>query len=650
MIWPCMGNAMSELLKYRRALVIALHLVLISLANYLAFWLRFDGVILQEYWDLLVGMLPWLLVIRGVAFIPFRLYEGLWRYTSIWDLGHIIAGVGLSSTMFYVLVHVLFGYSTYPRSVFVIDSTLLILILGGVRLTRRIYREFSHVDHRKKRVLIYGAGDAGEMIVRDMLNNPFYEYEPIGFLDDDPAKVGQRIHGVKVLGTREDLPEMIAGQNPDLLLVAIARIGPPALRKLVKLLERFALPIETIPNFRDFLDGKVAISQLRNLAIEDLLERAPVGLDPEPIKKLMAGRAVLVTGAGGSIGSELCRQILRYDPARLVLVDRYENGLHELVCELTSSVRTRCQIEPLIADVTDRDRIASLLDKHRHLIIFHAAAHKHVPLMEVSPCEAIKNNVIGTRVLVECAARCEVERFLLISTDKAVNPTSVMGASKRVAELIVQSMNGPNNGHGVFSVVRFGNVLGSNGSVVPRFLQQIKAGGPVTVTHPEMRRFFMLIPEAVQLVLHAAALARGGEIYTLEMGEQVKIVEMAKQLIRLSGFIPEEEIPITFVGMRPGEKLYEQLVASDEIGEPSNIRQILQIRPVAKHLSSLFQSHLQDLENLARKGDAEGLKRLLKAMLPTFQPDNGMGQPHGRVCESDQAVGQTPLPAEGYVA
>jgi len=609
---------MQFVLKCRRYIVVVMHLASIVLANYLAFWLRFDGVIPGQDWALFVQMLPWLIAIRGLAFVPFRLYEGLWRYTSIWDLRNITGGVVVSTFLFYLLVHWWLGATGYPRSVFIIDSILLIFFLGGIRLTRRIYRELGHGE-REKRILIYGAGDAGEMIVRDMMNNPFYEYEAVGFIDDDPTKVGQRIHGVKVLGTREVVAKVMADQKPDAILVAMPRAGPATVRKVVKSLEPFKVPIKTLPNLRDILGGKVEVSHIRNLSIEDLLERAPVGLKPEPLKQLIEGQRVMVTGAGGSIGSELCRQIMARAPSSLVLFDRYENGLYAVASELASKAKDRgCPVHPVIGDVTDASRINAVMAEHRPAIVFHAAAHKHVPLMEVNPCEAIKNNVLGTRTVAEAATRVAVERFILVSTDKAVNPTSVMGATKRVAELLMQTMN--HNSCGVFAAVRFGNVLGSNGSVVPRFLEQIKAGGPVTVTHPEVQRYFMLIPEAVQLVLHAAALAKGHEIFVLEMGEQIKVLDMARNLTRLAGFVPDEEIPITFVGLRPGEKLYEELVGKGETLEPSGVEQILRVRSGWMPEPAIFDQQVRALEGLAAKNDAEGVIEQLCKMVPTYTP------------------------------
>ncbi len=606
---------MKLLLEYRRPIVVIFHLALIALANCLAFLLRFDGTIPDEHKVLLVQMLPILVAVRGLMFIPFKLYEGLWRYTGIWDLRDIISGVSSSTALFYLLVRWGFGQTAYPLSILLIDSVLLIFLMGGVRLARRIYRELGHLDGMK-RILIYGAGDAGEMIVRDMKNNSFYEYEPIGFIDDDPTKVGQRIHGVRVLATRDGLAEVMAKEEPDAILVAIPRSEPATIRRLAKTLEPFKVPIKTVPNFRDLLGGKVEVSQIRSLSIEDLLERVPVGLDPNPIRNLLKGRRVMVTGAGGSIGSELCRQITAFYPSSLVLLERYENGLYAVASEL-SSKGLACSIHPVIGDVTDASRINAVMTEYRPEIVFHAAAHKHVPLMELSPCEAIKNNVLGTRVVAEAAVRTQVERFVLISTDKAVNPTSMMGVTKRVAELLIQNISGSSNS--VFSAVRFGNVLGSNGSAVPRFLEQIKAGGPVTITHPDMQRYFMLTSEAVHLVLHAATLAKGREIFVLEMGEQIKVLDMVRNLIRLSGF-PAEEIPITFIGIRPGEMLSEELVAGDESVELAGVEQILRVRPRWISDPDVLEKGVEKLERLAVQGDAEAVIEQLCEMVPTYKP------------------------------
>jgi FlaA1/EpsC-like NDP-sugar epimerase len=559
--------------RWHRPLSIALQMGLVLVSNRLAFVLRFDGDLPHWAQEAFWLTIPWLVAMRTLVFVPFKLYDGLWRYTSIYDLRAIAGGVCASSVVFFLFVQTPLGPDVYPRSIFVMDAVLLMLLLGGVRMTRRVAAELSR-EKPGKRVLVFGAGDAGELIVRDMKNNAWQGYQPIGFVDDNQEKVGHRIHGVPVLGTRADLARILERCKPHEVLLAIPRAEPMAVRSIVRLLEPFKIPIKTVPNLRDLIDGRMELSQIRSLAVEDLLARAPVGLDPVPVKNLIAGRRVLVTGAGGSIGSELCRQIVRLKPATLVMFERYENSLHAIRMELEDAGR-QFGLQPVVGDVTDAVRVADVMQEHRPEIVFHAAAHKHVPLMEENPCEAIKNNVRGTRVLAQAADRFDVDRFILISTDKAVNPTSVMGASKRLAELVVHAQ-AVDSGTS-FAVVRFGNVLASNGSVVPRFLEQIKKGGPVTITHPEIRRFFMLIPEAVQLVLHAAAQAQTGATYVLEMGEQVKLLDMARDLIRLSGFVPEEEIPIEFIGLRPGEKLYEELVGRDEEVGPSAVEKVLQV-------------------------------------------------------------------------
>jgi FlaA1/EpsC-like NDP-sugar epimerase len=598
----------AVLQRLHRPLAMAIQLALVAVSNRLAFLLRFDGDVPpfgnEAFWQ----MLPWLVAVRALVFIPFRLYEGLWRYTSLYDLRAMVGGIGVSSIVFALLVQTPIGPPVYPRAVFVVDAVLLMLLLGAVRMSQRVYAELSH-GKRGKRVLIFGAGDAGELIVRDMKNSSWYDYHPIGFVDDDAAKIGRRIHGVPVLGARGDLAKIFGRYRPHEVLLAIPRAEPAAVRSIVRTLEPFKVPIKTLPALRDVIDGRVELSQIRNLSVEDLLARAPVGLDPGPVKFLIAGRRVMVTGAGGSIGSELCRQITKLKPALLVMFERYENSLHAIRLELEDA-RQQFGLHPIIGDVTDPIRVEEVMRRFEPEIVFHAAAHKHVPLMEENPCEAIKNNVRGTRLLVEAAEQCGVDRFILVSTDKAVNPTNVMGASKRLAELIVRAHA---EGSGTsFSIVRFGNVLASNGSVVPRFLDQIRRGGPVTITHPEIRRFFMLIPEAVQLVLHAASQAAGGATYVLEMGEQVKLIDMARDLIRLSGFVPESEIAIEFVGLRPGEKLFEELVGRDEAVEPSAVEKIVRVTSAAPRRDLLEAVARLENEAARERRDAvlKGLREL----------------------------------------
>lgn len=612
----------SMVLKFRRPLIVVFHGILIALSNYLAFWLRFDGAITAEHLALWAQCLPWLVVIRGVTFVPFRLYKGLWRYTGIWDVRDIITGVCSSTLVFVACINWGLGISSYPRSVVIIDTMLLICFMGMLRLGRRLYRAMGFPD-RAKRVLIYGAGDTGEMIVREMRSNTGYEYEPIGFVDDDPAKVGQRIHGVSVLGTREDLPQIMATHQPHEVLVALPSAHPAILREVVAVLQPFKVSITTLPSWQDIIGGRVAVTQIRSLAVEDLLAREPIGLDSESVRHMITGKRILVTGAGGSIGSELCRQIAALHPSTLCLYERYENNLYTIGNDLADR-ENGLSVHCVIGDVTDRRRLYATMAEYQPEIVFHAAAHKHVPLMELHPCEAVKNNVGGTHIVARAAARFGAQRFVLISTDKAVNPSSVMGATKRVAELLMQSL--AQRSQTRFIVVRFGNVLGSNGSVVPRFLEQIRVGGPVTVTHPEIQRYFMLIPEAVHLVLQAAALGQSGMVYVLDMGEQIKVLDMARNLIRLSGFIPEEEIPITFTGLRPGEKLFEELIGADETPQPSKAEKIVQVQTNNLPEASLLMQRIMTLECLAQEGDDKKVLDYLSTVVPTYHAEVRCGK------------------------
>jgi FlaA1/EpsC-like NDP-sugar epimerase len=612
---PCGPKFEAIIIRWRRPLIITLDFALVILANYLAFWLRFDGDIPAEQRDLFVHMLPWLVLIRGVAFILFRLNEGLWRYTSLWDLQRIAGGVFTSTLVFYGWIHWGLGMAEYPRSVVIIDSILLIGFLVAVRLLSRVLRE-RLVWRQKKRVLIVGARDIGEKIVREMKTSPSLRYEPIGFIDEDPSLRGQRIHGVRVLGTRVDLARILAVERPHEVLLALPQSDPSTTRDIIARLESFKVPIKTLPRLTDWLDSKSAISQIRNVALEDLLPRAPVGAKPEAVRHMVVGRRVLITGAGGSIGSELCRQLAELEPDALILFERHENSLYKIASELVDRGYSSI-VHPVIGDVTDAVRLHAVMKEFRPTIMFHAAAHKHVPLMELNAGEALKNNCIGTSIAAAAADQFEVERFVLISTDKAVNPSSVMGATKRVAELVVQEMARVSQTR--FLTVRFGNVLGSNGSVVLRFQEQIEAGGPVTVTHPGVHRYFMLISEAVHLVLQAATLGEQGAIYLLDMGEPIKVLDLARNLIRLSGFVPDEEIPITFVGLRPGEKLHEELVGKGETAEPSPIDKILRIRTVATpEMAYLVQRLIKSEQPAVFKSSTLVIKRLTE-LVPTFR-------------------------------
>lgn len=602
------------LLRWRRPFIVLLDMGLIILSNFLAFWLRFDGTIPDGEAQLFVELLPWLLAIRGVAFAVFGLNEGLWRYTSIWDLQNIISGVFLSTVAFAGVVYWGMGLASYPRSVLIIDSILLIGFVTGVRLPSRLFRD-KLIYRQRKKVLIIGAGDSGERIVREMKTNQSSHYNPIGFIDDQVSLLNKRIHGIKVLGTRRDLATVLQERKPEEIILALPKAKPALLREILSLLGPFKVAIKTLPSFEELLDDRSAVSQMRSVALADLLPRAPVHLQADTVRYMVEGQRILITGAGGSIGSELSRQVAGLAPEALVLYERHENSLYTISKELDDRGWSSC-VRPVLGDVTDARRLASTMARFRPTLVFHAAAHKHVPLVELNPAEALKNNCMGTRMAAEMAHRFQVERFVLISTDKAVNPSSVMGATKRVAELIVQNMARQSRTR--FITVRFGNVLGSNGSVLLRFQEQIQAGGPVTVTHPEVRRFFMLIPEAVLLVLHAASIGEQGATYVLDMGEQISVLDLARSLIRLSGFVPEKEIPIQFIGLRPGEKLSESLVGDGEIAESSSIDKILRVRPLVSLNLSALSNRVIALEAAAHLDRSTWALDRLRELVPEF--------------------------------
>ncbi len=614
------------LFKCRRAIVVVLHIVIVMAAYYLAFLLRFNGAIDQANFEIFKATLPLVAALQLFMFMPFKLYRGLWRYIGVRDLQNIILAAFVAMAASYFLIDRVLQVPGYPRAAYILDGLLLIVLLGGARLTRRLYHELGSLQ-KTRTVLIIGAGDAAEMIVRDMRNNPFYNLEPIGLVDDDPAKIGCTIHNLPVLGARHDLAKIVARHQPDEILLAICRAEPQLLRSIVSSLEPYRLPIRTLPNLRDVINGAVTVSQIRNILLEDLLQRGPVGLDAAPLRRLIEGRRVLITGAGGSIGAELSRQISALNAGMLLLFERYENGLYAIDDDLRNR-GAKGEVVPLIGDVTDAARVQAVFEKYRPEVVIHAAAHKHVPLVEQNPCEAVKNNIRGTRIVAEAAAHYGAQRFILISSDKAVQPSSVMGATKRASELIARHL-GPRSDT-CFAMVRFGNVLGSNGSVIPKFLEQIRTGGPVTVTHPEVERFFMTIPEAVNLVLHAATLNETGALYVLDMGVSLKIVEMARHLIRLSGLIPDEDIKIEFTGLRPGEKLYEQLVDETEEACASEIRQIVRVNSPTLHNSEQQYRELKRLEILADNGAATEVTAALARIVPGFRRDldrRGEGSP-----------------------
>ena len=607
-----------HLIRHRLLLVIGVQLVLIIAANLLAFLLRFDGDIPPDHARLFLWGLPIVLAIYSVGLAAFGIQRGLWRYVGLHDLGRILWASVISSAVFYGVVHGLLGWVAYPRSVIILTGILSGLFLAGVRLVVRWFREWLHVlSPTARRVLVVGAGNAGELLIRDMLSDVNSHYRPVGLVDDDPIKRKMKIHGIPVVGTIADIPALARGLVAHEIIVAIPSASTSLKQRILAASEGCKVPIKTLPSVKQLLANPEALRQVRPMSLEDLLQREPIQMDRQELHPLLEGKRVLVTGAGGSIGSELCRQIAQYHPARLILFERYENGLYALDLELRRQF-PKVTIVPAIGDVTVHERVAEVLQQTDPDLVFHAAAHKHVPLMELNPKEAVRNNVLGTKTVAEASLASGVDRFVLISTDKAVNPTSVMGATKRVAEDLMQSLS--HRGQTKFTVVRFGNVLGSNGSVVPLFADQIRKGGPVTVTHPEIKRFFMTIPEAVQLVLQASLLGRGGEVFVLDMGEQVKVVDLARNMIVLSGLVPDQDIQIVYSGLRPGEKLYEELFEETEQVEPTPHAKIRRAISASAIQSDLLDRAIAHLEAAVSHGDDEELIRRLNEAVPTYTP------------------------------
>lgn len=604
-------------LKYRRLLIVSLHLFLIVFSNLFAFFLRFEGAIPSSYFRMIGITLPAVALTRLAVFYFFDLHSGLWRYVSIRDLLQIIKAVFLSSVIIGLIVYPVLDYQFYPRSIMVMDSVFIMVLMGGVRFTSRVIREKARfARHEKKRVFIYGAGDAGELLLRDMLKNPDYTLHATGFIDDDKKKKGLKIHSVPVLGTGDDLAHLIKKHAPEEIIIAIPSAKPAQIQKIMGECKKHDVVLKTLPSLKDVIKGQVSVSQIRDISIEDLLFRDPVSINPENIRDLVCGKRVLVTGAAGSIGSELCRQILQHNPRSLILYDRNENGLYFIDHELGQKY-SRDFFNVVIGDICDTNRLYMKFKKYRPEIVFHAAAYKHVPLMEDNIVESIKNNVQGTWNVMELSDQFGVGTFVQISTDKAVNPTSVMGASKRIAEMAVTHMN--NVSRTRFVVVRFGNVLGSSGSVVPLFREQLRKGGPITVTHPDIQRFFMTIPEAVQLVLQAAAMGNGGEIFVLDMGEQIKIIDLARNLITLSGLVPEKDIKIVFTGLRPGEKLYEELFDTEEEILPTSHEKInMAISGTNGIDAEKFFNQLIELQVRALGADKDGVLSAMKDLIPTY--------------------------------
>ena len=545
--------------RYTSLFIIDSLIILSSIYLCYLFLYPFENVLRNEM--LLISMVTLFIAHHSFAW-HYGLYRKVWTYASIDELKSIVKAVTL--TLFVVLI-MQYAYSgnLYTRTL-ILTWMLLVLFLGASRMSLRIYNERSiqRKNVKTSRTLVIGAGQAGRMIVRQMKQNPEWGRNPVIFLDDEQTKWGLEIYGIIVMGALEKIPEIVASHKIDQIVIAIPSLAKNEMSRLTKLCIGTGVKTQTIPRIEDLMAGKVTVNDIRDVKIEDILGREEVKLDMEAIKEKLKDKTIMITGAGGSIGSEICRQVSKFHPSRILLLGHGENSIYTIDMELRNKVPKEIEIIPIIADVQDRGRIFEVIGEYKPDVIYHAAAHKHVPLMEANPMEAVKNNIIGTKNVAEAADKHNIGNFVMISTDKAVNPPNVMGASKRFAEMIIQNLAKSSNT--TFAAVRFGNVLGSRGSVVPLFREQIAKGGPITVTDPEMTRYFMTIPEASRLVIQAGILASGGEVFVLDMGEPVKIIDLARNMIKLSGY-EESEIKIQFTGMRPGEKLYEELLDPSEI-------------------------------------------------------------------------------------
>lgn len=556
-----------------RTVAILHDVVMVPLAWLLAYLFRFNFEgIPDAYLHPGLFSLSVLMPVQIILFWRVGLYRGVWRFASIPDLVRIVKSVILGMLIAVLILFVLFRVEGIPRSVPILYTVLLVILLGGPRLLYRWSKDRNLHISGGKRVLIVGAGSAGEMLARDMLRSQGNDYLPVAFVDDKARRVGQDIHGIPVVGNIESIPDKVAELQIQVIVLAIPSARLNERKRLIEYSEQANIPIRTVPQLDNLMSGQVSVNQLREVSIEDLLGREPVKLEWDAIRNGLSARTILVSGAGGSIGSELCRQLSALVPTRLVVMDNSEFNLYQIEQELNNRFPD-IDVYPCLVDVKDASSVSKVFSQYEPEIVFHAAAYKHVPLLEYNVREAVNNNVIGTRTIADAADRHGVSKFILISTDKAVNPTNVMGTTKRVAELYCQNLNDRSETR--YITVRFGNVLGSAGSVVPLFRKQIEQGGPVTVTHEDIERYFMTIPEACQLIMQAGTQGDGGEIFVLDMGEPVKIRYLAEQMIRLSGRMPGEDIEITFTGLRPGEKLFEELFHEMEALKPTGHSKIL---------------------------------------------------------------------------
>jgi FlaA1/EpsC-like NDP-sugar epimerase len=636
----------------------ATDIVLFMLALYFSYRLRFEGSLLEtEQIAQYTITLPIIFFVKIPVFYVFGLYRGMWRYTSTRDLINIIKATIVSSVLIVAILLYINRFEGLSRSVFILDAIFTFLFISGHRGAIRFFytgsngsRRFSFIPSHseKKRLLLIGAGDAAEKILRELQTNTNLPYLPIGLVDDDPKKTGLKIHGVPVVGLVEDLADHIERTSTEEVLISIASANSAQMKRFVDLCQSTKIPFKVIPGFGEIIDGKVSIKAIREISYKDLLGRDEVVLDQNKIDSYITGKTILVTGAGGSIGSELCRQILRFFPGRLILFDSSEENLYAIQMQLLHELGALDTVA-VLGKIQDVRLLDLVFRNHRPEVVFHAAAYKHVPLVERNPWQAVNNNIFAAQLVIEAAILYQVERFVLVSTDKAVRPTNVMGASKRLTELLLLAydknnwdrkfcnawqkvqlqreqlsfFNDQSPAHNTrFMAVRFGNVIGSSGSVIPLFKRQIERGGPVTVTHPEITRYFMSIDEAAQLILQAGSMGEGAEIFILKMGQPIKIAHMARELIRLAGKDPDYEIEIKYTGLREGEKLFEELITDGEGIVDTYHEKIMVLRGDSSISCTTFHGYLEKLAEGAREHNGQAIKEILKEIIPEYHPDN----------------------------
>jgi FlaA1/EpsC-like NDP-sugar epimerase len=606
-----------------------LFIVALVAAYLFRFELSLDSEDIQQIQNLIV----WIVPLKLIIFFSSGLYRGMWRYTGVRDLWLLAQACFLATVIIMVTILTINRFEGYSRAVFISDGLLTFMFAGGMRIFIRFFYAltgnqmaniYSSAITKFTKVLIIGAGDAGEKILREIMDNNALHYDVIGFVDDDMEKQGQTIHGIRVLGAVERLPKIIKKENIQQILIAVPSAKGDQIRHIVDICQKCNTSYKILPGIGELIDGRVSVKLLRDISYEDLLGRSPVHLNIKDIRHYLDGKTILITGCGGSIGSELCRQVVKYQPRDLIMLDSNESNLFDIQMEMHNKNYCR-HCETILGQVQDETLMNNVFEKYKPEVVFHAAGYKHVPMIEKNPWQAVFSNIIGSRVVMEMSVKHLVDRFVLVSTDKAVHPINVMGASKRITELIMQCQQG--NGTR-FMAVRFGNVVGSSGSVIPLFRRQIEQGGPVTVTHPEVNRFFMTIPEASQMILQAGAMGEGGEIFILRMGTPVKIADMARDLIRLSGKEPDVDIKIVYIGLREGEKLCEELITAGENILPTSHEKVMVLRS-SSHFNGAKNSQeakinlyheLDELTTIAARHDAKGVKIKLKEIVPEYTP------------------------------